>query len=96
MFNSMIESVSREPGIALAAWLGSAALIMVTAIGVTALIAVQWRRVRQSEEVSALKHALLAQGFSAEEIVLVIEAGQKNHGSSLAQAARECLTAGRR
>jgi hypothetical protein len=39
-------------------------------------IAIQWRKIRQSEIQAALKHDMLERGMSAEQIKLVLEAGQ--------------------
>ena len=40
------------------------------------VIANQWRKIRQAEIQAALKHDMLERGMSAEQIKLVLEAGQ--------------------
>jgi len=43
-------------------------------VAIVALLARQWRRVRQAEIDAALKHKMLDQGMSADEIVRVLRA----------------------
>ena len=43
--------------------------------GLAFFIAIQWRKIRQTEIQAALKHDMLERGMSAEEIRMVVEAG---------------------
>jgi hypothetical protein len=52
------------------------------------VIANQWRKIRQAEIQAALKQDMLERGMSAEEIKLVLEAGQKCRSRSSGQDAR--------
>jgi hypothetical protein len=45
-------------------------------VGLAFFIAIQWRKIRQAEIQAALKHDMLERGMSAEQIKLVLEAGQ--------------------
>jgi hypothetical protein len=49
--------------------------VCLTAILLGSVIAVQWRKVRQAECDAHLKEQMIARGFTAEEIVSVIDAG---------------------
>jgi hypothetical protein len=70
----VIESLSSDPGILLGAILGGLAILSATTIVITAFVTYAWRKVRQTEENNALKHSLLSQGMSAEEIATVVTA----------------------
>jgi hypothetical protein len=45
-------------------------------VGLAFFIVIQWRKIRQAEIQAALKHDMLERGMSAEQIKLVLEAGQ--------------------
>ena len=45
-------------------------------VGLAFFITIQWRKIRQVEIQAALKHDMLERGMSAEQIKLVLEAGQ--------------------
>lgn len=77
-FDAMFRSISSEPGIALGALGIIAGCLTGVIIAATTVIAIQWRRVRQSEDVSALKQYMLERGMSAEEITAVIAAAPKS------------------
>jgi len=70
----VIESLSSDPGILLGAILGTLAMLSVATVLVAAFVTHAWRKVRQTEDNNALKHALLSQGMSAEEIAAVVMA----------------------
>jgi len=72
--SQIVESLSRDPGILLGALLGTTAMLSAAAIGIAAIAGHCWRMVRQTEDNNALKHALLSQGMTAEEIATVINA----------------------
>ena len=74
MGSTIIETLSKDPGILLGAILGSLALIAGTIISVASLIAVNWRIVRQTEDNNALKQSMLDMGMPAEEIAKVVNA----------------------
>jgi hypothetical protein len=74
MLSHVVESLSRDPGILLGALLGTIAMLSVASIGITAIAGHYWRLVRQTEDNNALKHTLLSQGMTAEEIATVITA----------------------
>jgi uncharacterized membrane protein YcjF (UPF0283 family) len=57
----------------LVALVGLAAL---TIIAVVALITTQWRRIRQTEAQARLKEQMIQRGYSAQEIIAVINAGE--------------------
>ncbi len=63
-------------------------LVLVPTMGMVALVAIivpQWRKVRQTDAAAALKSQMIQRGFSADEIIRVIEAGdpsgRKKRGS---------------
>jgi hypothetical protein len=82
--DQLINTLSSDPGIALGAVGIIAGCTTGILITVTAIVASNWSSVRQTEENNALKHYMLEQGMSAEEIATVIAAkpGKKNHGCS--------------
>ena len=49
-------------------------------IAVTAIVAVQWRKVRQADFEASLKHDMLNRGMSAEDIERVIKASNTPRG----------------
>lgn len=77
MFNDLIRSISAEPELALGAFLGGLAIVGGAIVAVSAIVSVQWRMVRQAEDLNALKQSMLDQGMSADEIATVIRATPK-------------------
>jgi hypothetical protein len=75
----IIESLAREPGLLV----GVIGIFAGMSIAITAIIMGHWRKVRQTEENNALKHALLEHGMSAEEIASVVNAIPGRRKSSL-------------
>lgn len=65
----IIESLASDPGVTIGVILGSLGIVGLTVMHV----AKEWRKVRQAEEVTALKTALVERGMSADEITKVIE-----------------------
>ena len=55
--------------------------VMCGAVGLTAIILPQWRRVREVEASTRLKHKLIDRGFSADEIERVLKAGDEDETS---------------
>ena len=80
----IIESLARDPGVMVGALLGSLGIFAGISISITAIIMGHWRKVRQTEETNALKHALLSHGMSADEIATVVNAmpGRRKLSSS--------------
>jgi hypothetical protein len=70
--HTIIESLARDPGTLVGALLGGFGIFTGLTISVTAIIMGHWRKVRQTEDNNALKHALLEHGMSAEEIATVV------------------------
>jgi hypothetical protein len=66
----IINSLASDPGVTIGVILGSLGIVGITVMRV----AKEWRKVRQAEEVTALKTALVERGMSAEEIIKVVEA----------------------
>ncbi len=85
---TILNSLSHDPGILLAAILGSLGILTGLTITVTAIVAGHWRKVRQTEEMNALKHTLLSQGMSADEIATVVNAMPGRRPSPLIAARR--------
>jgi len=79
--SQIVESLSRDSGILLGALLGTIAMLSAASIGITAIAGHFWRMVRQTEDNNALKHALLSQGMTAEEIATVINAWPRRRHS---------------
>jgi hypothetical protein len=79
--SQIIESLSRDSGILLGALLGTIAMLSAASIGITAIGGHYWRLVRQTEDNNALKHTLLSQGMTADEIATVIKAWPSRHHS---------------
>jgi hypothetical protein len=69
-----LDALARDPGILLAAILGSFGIFAGMSISITAIVMGHWRKVRQTEDNNALKHALLEHGMSADEIATVVNA----------------------
>ena len=70
--HQIIEALCRDPGVLVGVFLGGFGIFTGLTISVTAIIMGHWRKVRQSEDNNALKHALLEHGMSAEEIATVV------------------------
>jgi len=71
--DSIIESLSSDPGVTLGVILGALGILGLTIMNV----AKEWRKVRQAEEMAALKATLVERGMSADEIATVVEAGSE-------------------
>jgi hypothetical protein len=71
--DQFIEVLTQNAGIALAAL----AILSGTLIALVAIVAGEWRAIRENEEMSKLKHSLLDRGLTAEEITQVVEAGKR-------------------
>ena len=89
--NSFVDALAGDPGTAIAALaivVGCGTGVIITA---TACVASSWTTVRETEELNGLKQYMLEQGFSAEEIALVVSAkpGKHKHLESHIQLARE-------
>lgn len=78
MATQIVDSLTHNAGITLAALSIVLSLTVGTVIAVTAIVSSQWRRVRVMEEISALKQVMLEQGMSAEDIATVIKASPKS------------------
>lgn len=78
MLRELHEVMGQDAGMTLGAMLGSLGIIAATIITVTSVVATQWRAVRQSEDVNALKQDMLDRGMPADEIATVIEASSKS------------------
>jgi hypothetical protein len=84
--DKFIEVLTQNSGIALAAL----AILSGTLIAVVAIVAGEWRALRENEEMSRLKHTLLNRGLTADEITQVVEAGKwRGYRRSHAQQHRE-------
>jgi len=70
--DQFIEVLTQNAGIALAAL----AILSGTLIALVAIVAGEWRSLRETEEMAKLKHSLLDRGLSADEITQVVEAGK--------------------
>ena len=95
----IIESLSTEPAILLGAVLGSLAMLSAAAISIAAVVAHAWKKVRLTEDNNAIKHALLNQGMSAEEIATVVCAWpsrRRPEASHVPRRHREAAFAGER
>jgi hypothetical protein len=58
------------------------ALLLFGSIILSAIIVPQWRRVRQTDAETKLKHELLAAGMSAADIVQVVQASATNSSAA--------------
>jgi hypothetical protein len=84
----IIESLSTDPGILLGAILGSLAMLSAAAICIAAIVSHAWKMVRLTEDNNSIKHALLSQGMSAEEIATVVVAWPSRRRSEASHATR--------
>ena len=66
--------------------------VVVGLIVLAAVIAVQWRKVQIAKENAALKQRMIERGFTAEEIVNVIQAGAPGDRPGKAPRAAERTT----
>ncbi len=87
-------SLLADPGLVVvfAVW----AIVGLVVLG--AIIAIQWRKVQQAKNEAGLKERMIERGFTADEIVSVINAGVSHDGvgkaaSRVNQAASPCGTA---
>ena len=81
MLNTIVNSLSGHPELMLGAVLGSLGIICGCAVGAAAIVSDAWRKVRQSEDLTALKQSMLERGMSADEIATVVNAGHKRRSS---------------
>jgi hypothetical protein len=79
----IVESLARDPGVLTGTILGAFGIFTGLTISVTAIIMGHWRKVRQTEDNNALKHALLEHGMSAEEIATVVNSWPGRRKGSL-------------
>lgn len=77
MASEFIRALTDDPGITLAALIITVGCLTGLLIAGTAIVMGNWRRVRQTEELNALKQYMLEQGMSAEEIATVISASPR-------------------
>jgi hypothetical protein len=70
--DELIRSLSQSSGVALGAVLGSLGIIGVTLISVISVAMSEWRKVRETESVAALKQQMLDRGMTADDIVKVV------------------------
>jgi hypothetical protein len=84
----IIESLSTDPAILLGAILGSLAMLSVAAISIAAIVSHAWQKVRLTEDNNSIKHALLNQGMSAEDIATVVTAWPSRRKSDFSRASR--------
>jgi hypothetical protein len=84
----IIESLSTDPAILLGAILGSLAMLSAAAISIAAIVSHAWQKVRLTEDHNSIKHALLNQGMSAEEIATVVTAWPSRRRPEHSHAAR--------
>jgi len=73
----IINTLSQDPTLMLAFILGSLGILAITTIAVTAIVGTKWKKVRQFEEINALKLQMLEKGMSAEEIKEVVSASPR-------------------
>ena len=95
----IIESLSTDPHILLGALLGSLAMLSVAAISIAAILSHAWQKVRLTEDNNSIRHALLGQGMSADEIATVVCAWPSRRRSDSSRATRrqrEAALAGER
>jgi hypothetical protein len=81
MLNTIVNSLSGQPELMLGAVLGTLGIVCGCAVGATAIVSEAWRKVRQSEDLNALKQSMLDRGMSADEIATVVNAGHKKRSS---------------
>ncbi len=74
----IINTLSQEPELLLAFLLGSLGIIAVTTIAVSAILGAKWKKVREHEELTALKLQMLEKGMSSAEIKEVVSAAPQS------------------
>ena len=74
----IIDSIASDPGITIGTILGTLGILAGVAITTVACWTDAWRKVRQTEELVALKRDMLESGMSAEEIATVVAASPKS------------------
>jgi hypothetical protein len=84
----IIESLATDPHIMLGAILGTLAMLSVAAISIAAIVSHAWQKVRLTEDNNSIKHALLSQGMSADEIATVVCAWPSRRRSDSSHATR--------
>jgi hypothetical protein len=77
MLQQVVDTLSQDRGVLLGAILGSLGILGGTVVATCALFSHAWRKVRQTEDLNALKHAMIERGMSADEIATVIRATPK-------------------
>ncbi len=75
--SQIVNALSQDPSLMLGFLLGSLGIIAVTTIAVSAILGSKWKKVRQYEEINALKLQMLERGMSAEEIKEVVSASPR-------------------
>ena len=78
MPEQLIQVLSQDAGIALGALLGSLSIVGGVVVAFAAVVMVNLRKMRQSEDINALKQAMIERGMSADEIAKVVEAKPKS------------------
>lgn len=79
MLQQIVTTLTQDEGILLGAILGSLGILGGTVIATAAVVSQAWRRARQTEDINALKHAMIERGMSAEEIATVVRATPRRH-----------------
>ncbi len=74
---TIIETLSGEPALLVGTILGALGILGGATIAVSAIISDSWRKVRQVEELNAIKMQMLERGMTAEDIVKVISASPR-------------------
>lgn len=77
MPEQMIAALSEDPKIAMASLLGGLGILGGVSVAISTIIMINLRKMRQSEDINALKQSMLDQGLSADEIAKVIHAVPK-------------------
>ncbi|MBX3415731.1 MAG: hypothetical protein KF708_23810 [Pirellulales bacterium] len=77
MLQQVVTTLTQDQGILLGAILGTLGILGGTVIATAAVVSQAWRRARQTEDINALKHAMIERGMSANEIATVIRATPK-------------------
>jgi len=81
MLQTMVDCLSRNPGVLMVTILGALGIVAGIVISATMTVSDAWRKVRQGEEDNALKQSMLDRGMSAEEIATVITATSERGAS---------------
>jgi hypothetical protein len=63
-------------------------MLSVAAISIAAIVSHAWQKVRLTEDNNSIKHALLNQGMSAEDIATVVTAWPSRRRSESSRASR--------